>query len=217
MIKNKTKSFKNACIFVAYLIIVWGMYRFLFKFPDEIEETIIKPAIWLLPVFFFLKKEKEGVSTIGVTAKNLFPSIYYSLGLGAVFAMEGIIVNFVKYNGNFSFSSNIGNLPIFTSLALSFVTAFSEELAFRGYVFTRFWVFLKNELLANILTSMLWAAIHAPITIFVWRLDLSASIIYLFLTALFGMGSAFVFARTKNIASSIFLHVFWQWPIILFR
>jgi len=59
--------------------------------------------------------------------------------------------------------------------------------------------------------------IHIPIAFVVWKLDLSAGLVYLMLTAIFGMGSAFVYARTRNIFASIFLHVLWAWPIILFR
>jgi len=40
---------------------------------------------------------------------------------------------------------------------------------------------------------------------------------YLFFVFVFGFGSAFVFGRSRNLASSILLHVFWSWPIILFR
>jgi len=40
---------------------------------------------------------------------------------------------------------------------------------------------------------------------------------YLFLVFVFGLGASFVFSRTGNLASSILLHVFWSWPIILFR
>ncbi|KKP47254.1 MAG: hypothetical protein UR39_C0005G0067 [Candidatus Woesebacteria bacterium GW2011_GWA1_33_30] len=211
------KSFKYAVGFAVYLLIVWGFYRFLFQLPETIEELIIKPVVWLLPVFYLLKKEEEGISSLGVTLKNLFPAVYYSLGLGAFFVMEALVINFVKYDGKFDLRANIGTLPLLTSLGLSFATAISEELAFRGYVFTRIWKFLGSELYSNVVTSLFWALIHVPITIFVWRLDFSATLIYLFLTTLFGMGSAFVYARTKNILSPILLHVLWQWPIILFR
>lgn len=207
---------KNTVTFLAYLIIVWGFYRFLFKLPDEVEELIIKPIIWLLPIIPFLRKEKLGLSSLGVTLKNLFPSIYLSLGLGAFFVMEAMLINYVRYKG-FNFGANLGSLPFMTSLGLSFATAFSEELVFRGYIFNRLWYVLKNEWNANLLTSTLWALIHVPVTFFVWKLDPASAVIYLGLTTLFGIGSAFVFARTKNILSSILLHVLWQWPIVLFR
>lgn len=211
------KQFKYAIGLAVYLLIVWGFYRFLFELPETIEELFIKPVVWLLPVFYLLKKEKETIASLGITLKNLFPSVYYALGLGAFFVIEALIINLIKYGGEFNLNANIGELPFLTSLGLSFATAFSEELTFRGYIFTRVWKFMKNELTANLLTSVFWALIHVPITIFVWKLDLSASMLYLLLTTIFGVGSSFVFARTKNILSPILLHVLWQWPIILFR
>lgn len=211
------KSFKYAVGLSVYLLIVWGFYRFLFQLPETIEELFIKPLVWLLPVFYLLKKEKVSIVSLGITFRNLFPAVYYALGLGAFFVMEALIINFIKYGGKFNLGANIGELPFLTSLGLSFATAISEELAFRGYIFTRVFAFLKNEIYSNLLTSLFWALIHVPITFFVWKLDLSSALIYLFLTTLFGIGSAFVYARTKNILSPILLHVLWQWPIILFR
>lgn len=211
------KSFKHAICLSVYLLIVWGFYRLLFKLPDPIEEILIKPAVWLLPVFYLIKKERVGLESLGITSKNLFPAVYYALGLGAFFVVEAIVINFLKYGGEFNLNANIGESPFFIALVLSFATAITEELTFRGYVFTRVWKFIGNELYSNLLTSLFWALIHVPITIFVWKLDLSQALVYLFLTTLFGIGSSFVYARTKNIISPILLHVLWQWPIILFR
>jgi membrane protease YdiL (CAAX protease family) len=213
---SKTVLIKHSTILAFYLLVVWGFYRFLFQLPEEIEELFIKPVIWLIPVFILLGKEKLGLSSLGFTLKNLFPSIYLSLGLGAVFVIEALVINYVKYGG-LNFGANIGTLPFMTSLGLSFATAISEETAFRGYLFNRVWYVFKNEWSANILTSVVWALVHVPVTFFVWKLDASAAGIYLVLTTIFGIGSAFVFARTRNIFSSIFLHVLWEWPIILFR
>lgn len=207
---------KNVTVYSTYLILIWAFYRFLFQFPDEVEELVIKPIVWLIPLFFLIKKEGFSFASIGFTFKNLFPSIYFSIGLGAVFVAEGLITNYLKYKG-FNFGANIGNLPLMTSLGLSFATAFSEESAFRGYLFTRFLLVTRNEITANLITTTLWTGIHVPIAFFVWKLNFTAGITYLMLTAIFGMGSAFIFSRTKNIWGSIFLHVLWAWPIILFR
>ncbi len=213
---DNIKVVKNVTVYSTYLILVWGFYRFLFQLPEEVEELIVKPLLWLVPMYFFVRKEGYGISSLGFTLKNLFPAVYFSIGLGAIFVIEGLVVNFLKY-GSINFAVNIGSLPFMTSLGLSFATAFSEETAFRGYIFNRLWFVLKNEWTANLITTAIWTGIHAPIAFFVWKLSLSASLVYLFLTAIFGLGSAFVFARTKNVFGSIFLHVLWEWPIILFR
>jgi len=213
---SSLEGLKNASLLAAFLLVFWGFYRLIFRLPDEVEELFVKPVVWLLPVLYFLRKEKKGISSLGFTLKNLFSSVYFSLGLGFVFVFEALLVNYLKY-GNFNFAANIGEKPFFTAFFLSFATAFSEEVTFRGYLFNRVWLALKDEFVANISTSFVWALIHIPVVVFVWKLNLSASILYLFLTTIFGIGSAFVFARTKNIVSSILLHVLWEWPLILFR
>lgn len=216
-LNEKVNLVKNVTTFTAYLIVIWVFYRFLFKFPDEVEELLIKPVLWLLPVYYFtFVKERASLASLGYTLKNLFPAIYFALGLGAVFVIEGIITNFLKY-GALNFGANLGSLPFVTSLGLSFATAFTEETVFRGYIFTRLWIALKNEWTANIITTIIWVGIHVPIAFFVWKLSLPAGLVFLVLTGIFGFGSAFVFGRTRNILSSILLHVLWQWPIILFR
>lgn len=212
---SKTTILKHATILAAYLLIVWGFYRYLFKLPDEVEELFTKPVIWLVPVFYLVVKEKGNLSSLGITFKNLFPSIYLVLAFGVFFVIEGLAVNYLKYGG-FNFGANIGQTALIQSLGLSFATAISEEITFRGYLFNRLWHAL-GEWKANAITSLIWSLVHLPITIFVWNLNVNGILAYLLLTFIFGVGSAFVFARTRNVFSSIFLHVLWEWPIVLFR
>jgi uncharacterized protein len=212
----KTTIIKNVTIYSAYLIIIWAFYRFLFQLPDNIEELVVKPILWLIPIYLITRREGLGLSSLGITFKNLLSSIYLSVGLGIIFLAEGLLTNYLKYGGS-HFGANIGNTPLVASLVLSFATAISEETAFRGYIFGRLLLALKNEFSANIIQSIPWTIVHIPIAFFVWGYTLPQGIIYLIITAIFGFGSAFVFARTKNVAGSILLHVLWEWPIILFR
>jgi len=188
----------------------------LFKLPEEVEELLIKPVLWLVPVAYFVRKERGSLASLGITLKNLFPALYFALALGIIFAIEGALINFIRYD-EANFSANLGQNSFIFALGLSFVTAISEEITFRGYLFNRIWHVLDNEWKANIITSLFWALTHVPVAIFWWELNLSGIIIYLFLTVIFGIGSAFVFAKTKNVASSVLLHVLWSWPIVLFR
>ncbi len=212
----KTTIIKHVTVYSAFLLLFWAFYRFLFKFPDNIEELIIKPIIWIGPILWMNSKEGFSLLSLGITFKNLFPSIYLSLGLGAIFIIEGVLTNLFKY-GHFNFGANIGNIPLLYSLGLSFATAFSEEISFRGYIFGRLSFALKDEWAANVVSSLIWTLVHVPIAFFVWKLGLVSGLLYLLLTAAFGIGSAFIFAKTKNIFGSILLHVLWEWPIILFR
>lgn len=215
-VPNKETALKNSTILATYLLIIWGFYRVLFKFPDDVEDLIIKPIFWLLPVYYLIRKEKLGFASVGITTKNLFPSVYSALALGILLTIVGLAMNFVKYSG-ISFLTNIGPTSFYTLLFLSLATGISEEIAFRGYIFNRVLSALGSEWKANLIVSSVWAVVHIPITVFWWKLDFMGTIAILLLTFIFGVGSAFVFARTKNIASSVLLHMLWEWPIILFR
>lgn len=213
---NNQLKIKNVFIFFSYLLLVWGLYRYLIKLPEEIEELVIKPLIWLLPLFILIKREKEKLSSLGLTVKTLFPSLYFVIGLGAVFAIEALLINFLKY-GSLNLGSNIGDKTILIAVFISLVTAFSEEIAFRGYIFGRLRDALNHEWKANLISTVMWIVIHIPIVVFVRDWTVGSALVYLLITGLFGMGSNFVYARTGNVFASILLHVVWEWPLILFR
>jgi membrane protease YdiL (CAAX protease family) len=214
--ENKVIILKHVTLYATYLVVFWAFYRFLIRLPDNVEELVVKPLFWLLPIFYILKKEGSAITSLGITFKNLFSSVYLSLGLGMLFVMEALLTNYLKYGG-FNFGANIGTTFLIPSLALSFATAFSEEVAFRGYIFNRLFAVSKSEIGANLVQTAIWTAIHIPIAFFILKMGIGQGTVYLFLTALFGIGSAFIFGKTKNVFGSILLHVLWEWPIILFR
>lgn len=214
--KKKERSLKIIIAFYAYLFVVWGFYRLLFQFPDPLEELIFKPIVWLVPLFFILKSQNIKLSEIGFKFGNFFHVIYFSLFLGFLFSLAALLVNYLKY-GELIFLANLGEGGLIGSIGLSFVTATVEEIPFRGFIFGQTNKILGHEWKANIITSFGWAAIHLPIAIFDWKLSFVPVLIYLCIIFTFSIGASYVFARTKNIMAPILLHVFWQWPIILFR
>lgn len=213
----QTSKLQNVVKLYVILLLVWGFYRVLFKFPDVVEELVFKPILWLGLLYWFLQKEKASFTSVGWTTKNLFNSLYLGIGLGIVFAVIGVLGNVAKYGqtdfADFGFTSNL----LLGSLAISFITAVVEETVFRGYIFARLWTVLKSEWIANLLSSIGWAIIHVPVQIFVYDLALSALPVRFLLTVIFSIGAGFVYGKTGNILAPIILNVFWSWPIILFR
>ena len=201
-----------------FLLLFWGFYRFLFRFPENFEELFLKPLFWLLPLYQIVKKtEKKPLASLGLTTKNLSRGIFLGLGIGVFFMVGGLLANVIKY-GQFNFSQTTysgGGLVI--AFLVSVVTAFTEELVFRGYVFNRFNQVWNDQWLANIVSSFLFALIHLPITVFVLQYSPGQVIAYGLLVFVYSFGSGFVFARTASLAGPIIMHLLWSWPIILFR
>ena len=216
--KEKLPSLKDVFSLFSFIFVVWATYRYFPEIlPTWVEELILKPIVWLIPTFWLVKKiERQPFSSLGWTTKNLFPSFYWGIGLGMVFALEGLVANVLKYRG-FNFGAVYNPGQFFGALFLSFATAICEETVFRGYIFSRLWQIWKNEIFANAVSSLLFSLIHLPVAVFVLGYTPAVMFIYLFLVFVYGVGAAFVFARSGNIISSILLHVFWSWPVILFK
>lgn len=211
----KEKTIKNLVSLYVFIFLVWGFYRFLFRFPEEIEELAFKPLIWLGPTLFLVWRQKENFASLGITSKNLAKSCLWGVGLGLVFAVEGLIIYFLKqesFNLDFAISSQV----LAISLIMALATATSEETVFRGYIFSRLLKILGKELQANVASSLAWSLVHLPITIFVFNFNTAETMAFLVLNFVFGVGSAFVFARTRNLSGSLLLHVLWSFPILLF-
>jgi len=212
-------SLKHVFGLFSFIFVLWSIFRYFPGiFPPSVEELILKPIIWLIPTLWLVKKiERQPISSLGWTTKNLFPSLYWGIGLGMVFVLEGLVTNIIKYSGlNFG-AFQVSPPNFFGALFLSFATAVWEETVFRGYIFNRLWKIRKKEWVANITSSLLFCLIHLPVAVFVLGYTPTVMLVYLFLVFIFGVGSGFVFARTGNIISSILLHVFWSWPVILFK
>jgi len=207
---------KRVTSYYVFLLIVWGCYRLLFQLPETVESFVLKPIVWLLPLLWLLKKENKSISSLGINSNKIFSTIYLSLILGVIFSFEGLFVNYLKY-GSLEFRAFVGQSSFFVLMFSTLATAISEELAFRGYIFNRLLDISRNEWSANLITSIGWSIIHLPIAVLDWQLSFYSLSIYVFLLFLFSFAACFVFARTKNILAPILLHLFWQWPIILFR
>lgn len=210
-------SFRHLIAVYLFIFTAWGFYRLLFRLPEPIEEVILKPLVWLTPLFYILYREKKSLSSIGWTSSGLTTSLIWGLGLGLIFLLEGFGLSYLK-NHALPFAHLRLLSPDFSLLlGLSLATAVSEETVFRGFFFNRLWHTSRNELSANLISSLAWTALHVPVAIFIYKYSSNQLPIYLLLVFLFGIGSSIVFARTRNLTSSVLLHLLWALPIQLFR
>lgn len=201
----------------AFIFLVWGCYRLIFRLPENLEEFFLKPIIWLGPTFYLVFKiEKRSWSSLGFTGKNFGRAVFWGMNLGLVFSLSNLLANYLKFQ-DLKVIDGKGGSTFFLPLAISLVTAISEEVVFRGYLLTRLEEVLKDETLATGLNASLFVLIHLPISIFTLHYSPVQLFIYSFLVGLFSLGSSFVFKQTGNIFASILAHSFWSWPMILFN
>lgn len=214
----KTKTLEPVYQLWGWILLTWSLYRYFFKLPEAVDEFIVKPLVFVFPVLWYvLKKEKRDLTTLGLTTKNLFTSLYVGLGFGFVFALEGIAANAIKYG-----KIQINPIAAFEQyglvmlLVLSVATAFSEELLNRGFLFGRILEKTKSLPYAAILSTVLFVLLHVPILVTSLHLQGTMLVLFFVTDFILGMANSLLYYNTKSLLAPILVHVFWNMTVALY-
>jgi membrane protease YdiL (CAAX protease family) len=205
-------------VFLIYILvfIVWTGYRAVFWLPLWLEELVIKPIIFLTPVFLSLKKEPKKAEFLGLTGK-VVKSIRLGISVGLFYGLLAFWFNYLKFGSFQLITFGLEPMTLVISLLLGLATAFSEEVFFHGFLLKKLIMQWQDEYLSVLLVGVLFALIHLPIVIFSAEQGRVTVLIQLFLTLLIGWGNGILRLRSQSIWPSILSHVFWGTTIFLFR
>ena len=219
--KGEYKELHGLFKLYVYLLIVWGFYRVLFRFPVEIEELVLKPIVFVLPVLYLVSKEKKAwkarLSSLGILWKNSFSALAFGLSLGVFYLFVGRLGQFFRFG---TLASNPYGTPLeqpMLVVILAFATAISEELVFMGYLLPRLQRVWKSEWRSTTVIAILFALIHVPILVFAYRFSGSLVLGQFLLTFVLGFGNGVLMLRLKNLVAPVFSHALWGMAILLFR
>ncbi len=180
---------KKILLYVLYLLVVWGGFRYFFNFPGAIEELWIKPVIWLIPLFWwniYLKKERV---------------LFFEGGAVKSLLMGGFVGMFYWLIVRQSASLPSMNLDL---LGVALATSIVEELAFSGFVLG--YLQKKGAFSKNMLVFVLGGLValsRLPILLFDYKLPF-AQIMYvcLFVFAA-SMINGLIRLKSGNVIGSI--------------
>lgn len=197
------------------IFIIWSIYRFSFFFPEWVDELLVKPIVFLGPVFFYLREEKKKPASIGLAKGKIFADLYIGFFLAFLFALEGLLANFVKY-GRLSFAPllPLKGAGILFYLFLSLATAFTEEVLGRGFLFSRILANTRDTLQAAVYSSLLFVALHLPIAL--RNLSSWTLIVYLGSVFILSMANSLIFRVRKTLTLPILIHAFWNMTVALY-
>lgn len=204
-----------------FIFILWSFYRAYFYLPETVDEFIVKPLIFVVPVLFVVWVwENRKIKELGlwVKAKDFIFDLYIGVVLGIILAVEGLLANFLKY-GQFSFEPvravflAKGIMPF---LLINLAASISEEILGRGYLYSRLYKVSKNQLGAAIFSSFLVVILHLPIMF--TRLHLSGNALLFYPLSIFLMGvtNSYLYSLRRSLTLPILLHTFWNMTISLY-
>lgn len=201
-----------------WILLIWALYRYFLKLPEWADEFITKPLVFVAPVLWYvLKKEKRRLTSIGLTTKNLFTSIYIGLGFGFVFALEGLAANALKYG-----KIQLNPIPAFEQyglvmlLVLALATSFSEELLMRGFVFSRIFEKTKKLPYASLLSTVMFMFLHVPILVTSLKLQGLTLVLFFVTDFILGFANSLLIYNTRSLVAPILVHLFWNMTVALY-
>lgn len=146
---------KKLLVYIVYLLIFWGSFRYFFDFADVVEELWFKPVIWLVPLFWWNASLKQRVTFF---EGSILKSSLYGLLAGCFYWLATL---------NFGASEPLG----FDLIGVAVATAVVEEMAFSGFVLG---YMLKNKVDVNnalFLNSLFVAICRLPVLLFVQQMS----------------------------------------------
>jgi membrane protease YdiL (CAAX protease family) len=218
--KKKVSPTQKVLNLWAIILIIWSVYRTKFSFPEWFDEFIAKPLIFVLPVYFYIKRveKKDFLPSVLLTTKNIFKDIYLAIVIGFVFALSAFFSNYIKH-GSFSFSSTIlysSSQKLSTYFLIALATGFSEEILSRGFILKRLYEESKNIYSSSFIASILFFIIHIPILFTNVKLTGNFLLFFMFNDIILSLANSFIFLNRKNLISPILIHTFYNVAIILF-
>lgn len=186
----------------AVILILWSFYRAFFKtdVPLWIDEVIIKPIIFILPVVWFISKVEK--QSIGKSLKIKPIKLHYYVLFAIVFFGLWMIID-VKQN-------------ILFFLGISFITACSEELLSRGFILEKLYVHSKNIFLSAIQSTLLSICLHIPILMTNVLLTGKILLVVIALDFMLGMVVSLLYLEERNILPPILVHTLYSLALYIF-
>ncbi len=201
-----------------WIVLAWALYRYFLRMPEWVDEFIFKPLIFVAPVLWYVRtKEKARWSSIGITGKNLYTSIYIGLGFGFIFALEGLAANALKY-GRLTIMpiAAFTQYGMVTLLLLSLATAICEEILSRGFVFTRLIQAKKSLPFASLVSTLMFVLLHVPILVLSLKLQGMALVLFFITDFVLGFANSLLLYNTGSLVAPILVHIFWNMTVALY-
>lgn len=219
MKKKEITPAQKALNLWAIILIAWAFYRTYFKMPVWFDEFIAKPIVFVLPVFYFIRKIEKGNIVQGLYIKrdwNVFiKEFLISLAVGFILLMTAVISVFLKTRElNF-----LNNFPDFNRLGaviiLALVTGITEEILSRGFVLKRLYEESKNIYSASFYASILFFFLHVPFLFTNAKINGNLLLMFMATDILMSMVNGLVFLQRRSLTIPILIHAFYNIVISL--
>jgi membrane protease YdiL (CAAX protease family) len=217
--KEKTTPTQRVLNLWAIILILWSFYRVNFKLPDWFDEFIAKPLVFVLPVYWYIKKyEKTNFfSALGLKTKKIKSDIFMGFVIGGLFYLAAVLANFLKYKKLILFNRSISDPKlIILTILIALATGISEEILSRGFVLKRLYQESKNIFSSSFFASILYFFLHIPMLFTNPKITGGFLIFFMGTDLVLSLITSFIFLGGSGLLLPILIHSFYNIAILLF-
>ncbi|MBI1863095.1 CPBP family intramembrane metalloprotease [Candidatus Microgenomates bacterium] len=193
------------------VLIIWSLYRFYFKLSQPLwfDEFIAKPAIFILPVWYFISRYEKKSLAEGLHFRTKSPVIDIIAGLliGSVF----FIISALRANG-----VHLVYPTVFLYVAIALATSISEEIVARGFILNRLYDSNKNAILSSIYASILFFFLRVPILFVENKLAGSMLVQTLAVNFVLSLVISLLFVYRRSLTFAVAIHFMYALSFYLF-
>lgn len=200
------------------ILIVWALYRGFMQLPEWVDELIVKPLVFVVPVLIFVRfYEKREIGSVGLKSGKFIRDFYIGIGIGALFIFQAIIANAVKHGGISIAPAISVTMPVLlTYLGFSLSTAFCEELLVRGFLFSRLNEQYKNQIKGMVVSTLMYFSLLVPIVFTQLSLDTTTLLVFIMTNLILSFANTMIYSETKTLTIPILVHTFWNMAVLLY-
>lgn len=201
---------------VVLTLILWILYRTLFKFPVWFDETLGKAVFFGLPVWLYISITGFRPIIDTFSLKKFKNGLWRGLAFGGIYGFVVLLIRFLQSGWNFE------PLPVFLAegfwweFLLAFFTAFWESIFFFSFVALVIKDrFPERSLIKKvILTTIIFLLFHIPHTFL--NFSMTEVLPILFLLALFAVGQSLLFVERENAYTLVVSHAIWGMALLVY-
>lgn len=199
------------------LFVLWGVYRLLIRLPAEIEETLLKPLVFVGSVLW-VERPRTAVAFFRERwgSGDSFRAIIAGTAVGVGYFILYSIASIISF-GSLRVGSEISHELWLSVLFPGVLTSIWEEWTFAGYFLGEFQKILRNSWTSRLLTSGLFTLTYLPILLF-WYQFTGAVLLFQIMTFfLLGFINATLMGISRNLLAPVLSHTLWGVAVVLMR
>lgn len=211
--KEKVTPTQKALNLWAVILIIWSIYRSFLKMPEWFDEFIAKPAVFVLPVLYYIAKidKKNPLTDLYLKSdkKKFLEDLMYSVMAIVLFFGAALLAIFMR-TGGFPKAKLPGFAEVGTIIILAIATGVTEEILSRGFVLKRLFDESKNYFSSIFLSSILFFILHVPILF--TNINITGNLLLTFMVTdmVLSIINGFIFLERKSLTVPILIHAFYN-------